>query len=409
MRSLVFLLLAPFHSAVCTVLLRGATMDLNQLQTLLTPEHDRLPEGTYIATGTPGVAQLAEYLIIHPETRITRLLMSDSTVQDMDTDYGYTSSASSSDFEVDNWGSRTRPPLTDEEEDKEEEIRHSNAKVHLKLKRAVRDIEAPLKRVLDKAAPSLEALTYLAYISGSESYDRYDGAIGERVDPRVTALLGRDYPSLTHFRFRNEHMDTAPSALQHPAHFPAITHLHLANFYPHFATPTLASLLDDFPRLTHLLMTGVGSMDSLPSELNPPYPVQGWTGFFKENIMRIPYKLPPLAIPGNLTVIIQPGLSPMLGDVGFCGTPGVLYDEMVGRLADEANPNVHLKIPIEEDFRSGQRSAPLRRAIAEFTDRAHGGEGEWAIPERIVPDRNEWWWNRRFNDAIPESREESEL
>ncbi|KAJ6595017.1 hypothetical protein DFH09DRAFT_1357789 [Mycena vulgaris] len=351
MCHLVLPLLLGFSSAGCTVLLPGTIMDLNQ--TLFTPGQDKRPQGTYIATGMPGVAQLADYLTIHPETRIVRLLISDSTVQDVDTHYGYTSSAH---FEVDYWGHRTRPPLTDEEEDRREEIRHSNAKVNLKLKRAVRDIEAPLKRVLDKVASSLEAFTYRTYISnpGNDSYDEYESDIEERVDPRIAALLGRDY----------SRMDTASGAFRHPARLSDITYLQLANLYHHIATPTLASLLDDFPGLTRLLMTGKGSLDSLPAELNPPYPVQGWKESFKEDILRIPEKLPPLAIPGH-TVIIQPGFNPMLGDVWFCGTPGVLYDEMVGRLADEPSPNVFLKFPIEEDFRSEQGPVPLRRRAEE--------------------------------------------
>ncbi|KAJ7463639.1 hypothetical protein FB451DRAFT_1265094 [Mycena latifolia] len=401
MHSLVLrFLLAQLSCAAFFTVLSSTAMDLNR--TLLTPENDRLPEGTYIATGMSGVAQLDDYIADHPDTTITRLLISDSTVPDVDTGHGYISS-DVSDFDFDYRGSKKRPTLTDEEEDRLEDIRHNNAKVSLKLKRAMRDLEAPLKRVLDKAAPSLVAFTFLTHISnpGSYSYDSYSGAIGEYADPRIKALLGRDYPSLTHFTFWNQHIDDASDVLKHrPSHFPALTHLHIAHLY--YTSPSLASLLDDFPTLTHLLITGVGSMYSLPSELNPPYPVQGWTDYFKENLLGIRGpKFPPLAIPDNLTVIIQPGFSPMLGDVGSCGTPAVMYDEMIARLADA--PDVHLKFPSEDEFRSGRGSFPLRRVIVEFEDQARGGEGEWAVPGR-VPDRKDWWWNPK-----PDKKKGNEL
>ncbi|KAJ7447818.1 hypothetical protein FB451DRAFT_1375519 [Mycena latifolia] len=401
MRNLVLrFFLAQFHCAALFADNFAAAMDLNQ--TLLTPENNRLPEGTYIATGLSGVAHLDDYITDHPDTTITRLLISDSTVPDVNTGHGYVSS-DVSDFDFDYRGSKKRPTLTDEEEDRLEDIRHNNAKVSLKLKRAMRDLEAPLKRVLDKAAPSLVAFTFLTYISnpGSHSYDGYPGAVGEHSDPRIKALLGRGYPSLTHFTFWNQHIDDASDVLKHhPSRFPGLTHLQIDHLY--HTLPSLASLLDDFPTLTHLLITGVGSMYSLPSELNPPYPVQGWTEYFKENLMGIRGpKFPPLTIPGNLTVFIQPRFSPMLEDIGFCGTPGVEYDEMIARLADA--PDVHLKFPSEEEFRSGGSSFPLQRAIAEFEDQARGGEGEWAVPGR-VPDRKDWWWKPQ-----PDKKEESEL
>ncbi|KAJ7144757.1 hypothetical protein C8R43DRAFT_1130478 [Mycena crocata] len=96
-------------------------MDLNQ--TLFTPESViQLPEGTYIATGTPAVAQLADYLDAHPEQRVTRLLISDSSIHDAETGHGYLSFGNDDDVEEDELGyyhrRSKRPVLTDEEEDR---------------------------------------------------------------------------------------------------------------------------------------------------------------------------------------------------------------------------------------------------------------------------------------------------
>ncbi|KAJ7481959.1 hypothetical protein FB451DRAFT_1171085 [Mycena latifolia] len=234
---------SPLRSRVRTSLSSGPSLDLNQ--SFLTPENDRLPRGTYIATGWPGVAQLADYLAHYPDTKITRLLISDSTVQDMDTEYGYDNSIIWDEhWEPDKW-----PQLTGKE-DKREDIWHNNATVDLRFKRSMRNLEAPLKRVLDQAAPSLEALTYLAYIYAHGIADHY-----------ATALLGRDYPPLTHLTFQKAHMSPGDSPiLEHPSHFPAITHLHHDVANHDYDSPTLTLLLHCFPNLTHVLITSIGDM-----------------------------------------------------------------------------------------------------------------------------------------------------
>ncbi|KAJ7090121.1 hypothetical protein C8R44DRAFT_751109 [Mycena epipterygia] len=83
--------------------------------TLLTPEDSALPAGTYIATGVSGVTQLAEYLDTYPEGTITRLI-SDSTVEEVDTRHGYLYSSAPSDYEDDLFPAVERATLTAEEE-----------------------------------------------------------------------------------------------------------------------------------------------------------------------------------------------------------------------------------------------------------------------------------------------------
>ncbi|KAJ7742249.1 hypothetical protein B0H16DRAFT_1464121 [Mycena metata] len=64
---------------------------------------------------------------------------------------------------------------------------------------------------------------------------------------------------------------------------------------------------------------------------------------------------------------------------------------------------VHVKLPIEEDSSAdteeGRFSHFLQRAIAEFVDRAQGGEGGWALPKRI-PDREECRGDRGYRRVL---------
>jgi uncharacterized membrane protein YuzA (DUF378 family) len=239
----------------------ASTMDLNR--TLFTPEASDLPAGTYIATGIAGVTQLAEYLDTYPDTRITRLLISDSSIQDVDAKHDHLFTDGSKD-EID-WDEAT----------------------HQKVWAAVHDFEEPLNRVLSKAAPTLEALSYLAYIYYNAGLH---GAIyPEWTDPRLEPLVQHNYPSLTQFDFPSHHLDGAYRVLTeayyppcemadftthhldnscYVAHkasrFPSLTHLRTAGiFQSSTLASTLAYVIDEFPRLTHLLVTDVGAMCEL--------------------------------------------------------------------------------------------------------------------------------------------------
>ncbi|KAJ7460302.1 hypothetical protein FB451DRAFT_1563376 [Mycena latifolia] len=419
------LLVELYNCAVSTVAALYSDsnmMDLNR--TLFTPESDTLPTGTYLPTGLSVVAQLAEYLDGHPDVVITRLLISDSSLYAVLEELAW--EMAEGDYPI------GTSQLTYEEEERAEDIRHHNAKITLKLKRAVRDLEAPLKRVLDKAAPSLQALTYLTYIPppASRSYDAFGGGpflrsegrvsalkrlptrhydrgdIQEHNNPRITALLSRNYPALRRLSIVNRHIDGASPVLKNHHRFPSIAHLRLDHHYDN--SPTLSSLLAKFPELTHLMLTCVSSMDELPPEINTFYPIRGWWERYTANALGIHRKPPPMNIPGNLTVIVQPGFSPMLGDVGFCATPGEAYDEMLERLTDEPSPSrVHAKLLTEQDYHChGHGSTHLRRAVAEFEDRANGGDGQWGIPAR-KPNHADWW-DRRFNSPKLDE-DESEL
>jgi hypothetical protein len=95
-------------------------------------------------------------------------------------------------------------------------------------------------------------------------------------------------------------------------------------------------------------------------------------------------------IPDNLTVIAEPALSSRLdeGRDFECANLGIQYEDFI--LKSLRDDGVHVKLPIEDDYDTERGRFSLRRAIAEFVDRARGGEGEWTLPERI-PVREEWW------------------
>ncbi|KAJ7907254.1 hypothetical protein B0H13DRAFT_1879764 [Mycena leptocephala] len=190
---------------------------------------------------------------------ITHLLVSDSTVQDVDTAHGYLSASFM--WEESNWG-LVEKKLTAEEEVRLEEVRRNNAETELRLRQAVCDTEAPLRLVLDKAAPTLETLSFLTHTSEFSSAIICNGATGK--DPRIAALLGSDYPSLHHLTLRltelsDDWEDESARPLRYAPHFPVLTHFHTV-ILGYLGSPSpISSYLHDFPSLTHLLITGLTS------------------------------------------------------------------------------------------------------------------------------------------------------
>ncbi|KAJ7121932.1 hypothetical protein C8R46DRAFT_1364604 [Mycena filopes] len=345
-------------------------------QSFFTPGYDsQLPDGTYIATGLSGIKLFAEHLDENPSANISRLLISDSTLHDRETRYGALTFSKHLQGINDWWDDRPPPTLTDEEEDEQELVRHSNMKVELKLKRAVRDMEAPLRRILDRVAPSLETLVFLTYITNPVQLDA-----DEAMDPRIAPLVGRNYSSLRHLTFLNDDDIESPGRLlRPPTQFPALTHLHTA-YYSDSAAP-LSVIPERFPSLTHLLLVGATRI---------------YSTWVDRKLGRV------VGIPDNLTVIVQPGFDPMLGGGSFCGTPGVEYDDMLDLLL--AEPRVHVKYPREKDYTQRRGLFPLDRSISEFLGRERGEEGQWAVED--MPHRDDWWWNRRPQSS---KRDETEL
>jgi hypothetical protein len=274
-----YFFLIPF----CAVVSSGSPLDLSN--TFLTPESDGLPEGTYIAMGLSGIAQLDEYLDRHPEAAVTRLFVSDSTVAEV----GYITPTSK--LEDDSQGFEKNGAVPDEPAERGESMQHRDAKVE-PGSGAVQDIEAPLQRIFEKVAPSLEALSYLTHMP-THSYDQPDGYdLRADNDPRIRVLLARDYPSLARLTFRNRLIDGATPVYDHQYQFPSITHLHLDNRM--YNSPTLRFLHRSFPRLTHLFLPDVTGEYELPSDMTPIHPPPTLWRSFKEYVLRIPRKPSPL-------------------------------------------------------------------------------------------------------------------
>ncbi|KAJ7451591.1 hypothetical protein FB451DRAFT_702523 [Mycena latifolia] len=320
-------------------------------------------EGTYIATGLPAILELAAYLDLHPDTPITRLLLADATERELDTNFGVITCGSPPDYST--------ALLTDEQEDFLADVNYNNAKADRHRKRTIRDITPPLARILDRAAPSLEAFSFLLYQSAGD---------GEE-DNRLS-VLNRNFPSLRYLTFRNggyKDQDDPFSIMQFAPHASMLSHLHIV------AEPiqSLAALQDGFPHLTHLRMTGFNFLFQLPDELQPDP-----TDFYSMSSGS------PFSIPGNLTVIVQPGFDDLFHG-GGSSIPAHQYRQLFKRLADD--PALHLRLPIEEDYCEYSYFNglfPVGRATAEFEDHSRGGEGEWSIPLQECNDDDCWWIRR---------------
>ncbi|KAJ6480979.1 hypothetical protein C8R45DRAFT_1100546 [Mycena sanguinolenta] len=264
------------------------------------------------------------------------------------------------------------------------------------------------------AAPSLETLSFLTYIPELNSNLDRDGVVWKE-DLRAAAIFCRDYPSMRHLTLRltglfdwDDDEDKPTHPLHYGLHFPAVAHLHTAIFR-HEASPSLTSHLHYFRNLTHQRISAITSLYQLPSDLiHITYRNPEMADRFKEQVLGIQYRysVPPQPIPRNLTVIVQPGFDPMFGSSwGWCGTPGVEYDQIFRTLANRSQ--VYVELPIEEDHRkydSPRGIVPLRQAIAEFVDLVQGGDGDWAIPEPAGEET--WWWNRASESG---TRDETEL
>ncbi|KAJ7282301.1 hypothetical protein C8J57DRAFT_44283 [Mycena rebaudengoi] len=352
----------------------GVMSDTNM--TFRSSANSNLHEGVYIAAGLPAIAALAAHLASHPGTQVTRLLLSDSTVYDLDTNYGILGSP-------DDYLLGELVPLADEEEDREEDIRHHNAKVNIRQKRTRRDILEPISHILARAAPSLEALVYLEFICPLHS----ECGVGNH--NQVVSVLDRDFPSLRYFTLRKpSSWGTQNSLGWLSTRAPQLTHLHVRGGFT-----SLAEIRSTFPRLTHLRLTAPNSIRMLLHEIRPPQPPQGWVEWVVTRVVGTSPRAPAV-VPGNMTVLVQPSLDQMY-TTGWCGTGRAELAYALRQLDTE--PAVYMLLPNEEDhhkYSGGNREFPVGRAMAEFEDGARGGEGEWRVPP-VRTGTEDYWWDRK--------------
>ena len=81
----------------------------------------------------------------------------------------------------------------------------------------------------------------------------------------------------------------------------------------------------------------------------------------------------------------------LLPDSGWCGTPGVEYDQLIETLNEYTG--AFIGMPIEEDYYKYNHlfyTYPLNRAVDDLREWSDAGQGAWRIPEKY--EKTAWWW-----------------
>jgi hypothetical protein len=206
-------------------------------QTLFTPSNSDLPEGTYIAASLTGVLQLAEHLESYPNVTVTDLLLSDSTIEDLATDFGY-----GDDF----FDLYHAQKLVD--------YAPLNSNISQSLRQTILELDVALGRIMDRVAPSLESFSYVNYIRIWGEHGRVDVP-----DSRTRTVLDREFPRLTHLTLRDQQWRFQNLAGEQTFFraLPSLSHLHiLSNKFP-----PLSTIRQSVPNATHIRLSG-----NLPGE-----------------------------------------------------------------------------------------------------------------------------------------------
>ncbi|KAJ7918597.1 hypothetical protein B0H13DRAFT_1992127 [Mycena leptocephala] len=286
------------------------------------------PEGTYIVVGEPRMREFAEYLASNPETRVSRLLLSDSAI----------------------------PPSTPKDKDKPD----------AEACQTIRTLASDILHHTQVNA-SLSSLSYLAYTC-----------------PSTRSFLDQDleFPNLTHLTLGSADVWQHQDAL---LRLTSLNYLHCAEagsgfeFHDH-AAPSIAAVLQVLPHLTHLRVSGVQREEDVPAL--PGGPLSTGIGLIDELGV----------VPANFTLLLQPGPDPGRNDneCGFnSGQYGSFVRLLEGRAraavaAGAQWVRVQRYIPsAEDDDDDDARGSnlrlvfPLERAVAEFL--ANGEEGGWGV------------------------------
>ncbi|ESK93463.1 hypothetical protein Moror_1744 [Moniliophthora roreri MCA 2997] len=380
-----------------------------------------LLDGTFIAAGLFGIRNLAAFLEENPTVVPVHVLLSDTSLAEIESDFGYLPLPPLPPNSQESWCidydyrfdyPSTPGRLDIDVPDEEEDILSHNRKLRRRIGRAVRDLPDSIQRILDRISPTVETFSFLLYVSpvyehelggGSLDWNRLffnecqevGGSPSQRYRfPRLKALTLRNSVRLNKMRI----FDDVDLLSGHPL-FPSVTHLHF--IHERHISPSFEELHILMPSLTHVRFTG--TKPRLRSE-QLPYPdpagLRNWLpqywydGILNGLSVSLPERMS--LVPENLTVIIHPDFDTMLD--GDYGCEREEYDSELRELHEMQD--VHLSWPIEEDFRrfsSVYRLFPVDRAIENFKAFAAGGEGDWAIPDVSEADKpiKEWWWNAR--------------
>ncbi|KAJ3820059.1 hypothetical protein EV361DRAFT_930541 [Lentinula raphanica] len=377
---------------------------------------DFLPPGAYIATGLASVTEFAQFLDKNPAVEVKQLLLSDSSIWDMENNYGfldvskYHSHSLDADLDVDDlsWSQFGRCNDDLDVPDEEADAVAHNTKLSRKQRRSLRDHPAVLDRILNRSHTSLETFSYLLYI---ENHRGYYCQTRQIPNEKNTRLFNRDFPRLKDLTVKgssvwdpleqigrqerelSEAVEDAQRDLWKIPSLRTVTHLHvIGSHHMNDGERSLSSYRAQFKNLTHIRVT-----DSLPSEFRTRYVkiASSW-GMLKAMFGGPSYEPVPRIFPENLTVIVQPNFYPMLNDwQDDCGTPGAEYNGLIHELDSMQDQNVHLSWPIREDWLKykWQGLYPVERAISNFVEHISGGDGEWKVGEELIRETpREWWW-----------------
>ncbi|KAJ3904488.1 hypothetical protein F5879DRAFT_954860 [Lentinula edodes] len=438
----------PFHLPIYLTLLgfhhfRDAMATEEPFKSSLSPEStDFLPPGAFVVAGLIQATEFAQYLEENPEIVVKQLLLSDSSVWDIENNYGFLNTSKYYPrrpvFTDSVWAAFGGPEDDLDIPDEEADAVAHNTKLSRKRKRSLRDHPAVLDRILNRTHTSLETFSYLLYIENCPRYNRRRPLNPEAA--KELRLFNRDFPRLRDLTVKASGVwkplartcntanagrlkvpdDLEDGQMRRMQGFPqldTVTHLHIMGNQDtcDCERRSLSSYRDQFENLSHFRLT---DQRLLPHEFNPCHVnAAGFRGMvevlirgvslgeewlrplwkkIKGKFLGVSYEEKCRPFPKDLTVIVQPGFSPMLENSGFRGTSGVAYNEDLHRLDSMQDINVHLSWPVQSDWVKYGRDGvfPLDRAILNFKEHIFGGGGEWKIGEELNKETpREWWWN----------------
>ncbi|THU96885.1 hypothetical protein K435DRAFT_82391 [Dendrothele bispora CBS 962.96] len=429
---LTFLLKFLFVLQATWVLASGVPSD-DSSRTFLSSMNSDLPDGAFIATNLSAIVDLADFLDETPGTNVTHLLLSDSSVQDLETNWGLIdvqaivkaamNSSTDDPHDIDkdllfeeygeylNWNAHADIDITDEEED----ALSFNRKLTRRYKRALRSNPVVVSRILNHSAPTLEVFSYLTYMPqeweirrgpwwyGNDDFNHAVPSLLEYKYPHLRELVVRDKIAWPYCpRWRSCVPDGPPQQCNlTTSPFPSLSHLHIVMQQLHEPLPSLSSF-KELPSLTNLRLSGT----SLPLELVPePRKYRTW---YQELVYQVKLFLSPPSpkanpIPSNLTFVVNPEFpmdSSSLRRYTEDDEDYNRYIERLGTLTDSFM--IRLIWPSEDNYRKhGSKLGmyPLEVAIEDFRARLFNtGQGDWVIPEGTPwrDSQSDWWWNNEI-------------
>ncbi|KAJ6601332.1 hypothetical protein DFH09DRAFT_1302617 [Mycena vulgaris] len=207
---------------------------------IFSPANSDLPEGTYITASLASALLFADYPDTHPDVNVTNLLISDSTIEDLATDFGY----GDTDFDID-FDPPSQGMLVHETVD----YTPINLNISRHLTQTILDLDDVTARIMDRVAPSLESFAFLNYIRIWGEYGRKDVP-----DNCTRTVLDRDFPRLAHLTLRDQQwrFQNLPGRRAFFRSLPSLTRLHvMTSFFP-----PLSVVRKSVPNATHIRFSG---------------------------------------------------------------------------------------------------------------------------------------------------------